>query len=200
MNHMVVDRSSYGHYFNSWSKVFRSKMEYNLLNLISRPSVDGFRKDLTRSSHPRLLVQDQFIDILKRSLLGERIFRFSPDSLSKLVAKVNYDCNTTKISTLMSLSVLVWRCVTRAPRLLSERETRCRMDVDNRKRLCSPLPETYFGNAKETNKWSILMVEFDIKGFFFFSFLFFSNNNLTFVVFFKLTNSSPNHKHSNDTP
>ncbi|MFS7911108.1 putative transferase [Helianthus anomalus] len=39
MNHMVVDGSSFWHFFNSWSEVFRSKRENNPLNQISRPPV-----------------------------------------------------------------------------------------------------------------------------------------------------------------
>ncbi|MFS7911106.1 putative shikimate O-hydroxycinnamoyltransferase [Helianthus anomalus] len=99
------------------------------------------------------MLRPWFIDRPKRSLLRERIFQFSSNSLSKLKAKVNYECNTTKISTLQALSAFVWRSVTRAQRLPRELETSCRM-ADNRERLSPPLPETYFV-MQTKNRWSI---------------------------------------------
>ncbi|KAJ0785737.1 putative shikimate O-hydroxycinnamoyltransferase [Helianthus annuus] len=130
--HMVVDGSS----------------EHDLLDHISRPP--ALQRWVPEGCHKMITLpftsEDQFIDRPKRSLLRERIFHLSTGSLSKLKAKVNYECNTTKISTLQALCSIVWRCVTRARRLPREQETGCRMAADNRKRLSPPLPETYFGN------------------------------------------------------
>ncbi|KAI7728466.1 hypothetical protein M8C21_030018 [Ambrosia artemisiifolia] len=148
-NHMVVDGSAFWHFFNSWSEVFRSKRENNLLHHISRPPVierwipEGCDKIITLP----FTSDDQFIERPNHSLLRERFFHFSKDSLLKLKAKMNYECNTTKISTLQALSAVVWRCVTRARGLTGEQETGCRMAADNRKRLSPPLPETYLGNS-----------------------------------------------------
>ncbi|KAJ0785736.1 putative putrescine N-hydroxycinnamoyltransferase [Helianthus annuus] len=64
MNHMVVDGSSLWHFSNSWSEVFRSKRENNLLNHNSRPPVierwvpEGRNKIIT----PPFTTEDQFID------------------------------------------------------------------------------------------------------------------------------------------
>ncbi|KAJ0795373.1 putative shikimate O-hydroxycinnamoyltransferase [Helianthus annuus] len=80
-------------------------------------------------------------------MLRERIFHFSSDSLAKLKAKANSECGTTKISTLQSLSAVVWRCVTRAQRFPVDQETGCMMAVNNRSRLSPPVPENYFGNV-----------------------------------------------------
>ncbi|KAF5817633.1 putative transferase [Helianthus annuus] len=148
-NHMVVDGSSFWHFFNSWSEVFRSKRKHDLLDHISRPP--ALQRWVPEGCHKMITLpftsEDQFIDRPKRSLLRERIFHFSTGSLSKLKVKVNYECNTTKISTLQALCAIVWRCVTRARRIPREQETGCRMAADNRKRLSPPLPETYFGNS-----------------------------------------------------
>ncbi|KAI3762959.1 hypothetical protein L1987_53404 [Smallanthus sonchifolius] len=95
----------------------------------------------------RSVNEDQFIDRPNPPFLKQRIFHFSSDSLLKLKDKVNSECNTTKISTLQSLSALVWRCVTRARRLPLEQETTCRMATENRKRLLPPLPDNYFSNS-----------------------------------------------------
>ncbi|CAI9267072.1 unnamed protein product [Lactuca saligna] len=150
INHMVVDGSSYWHFFNSWSEVFRSKAYKNGdLIPISRPPV--IQRWIPEGSDPILTLpfthEDEFIDRSYAPLLRERIFHFSSASLSKLKGKVNSECNTTKISSLKALSAVVWRCVTRARRLPADRETGCRLAFNNRHRLSPPLPETYLGNS-----------------------------------------------------
>ncbi|XP_076919816.1 putative acetyltransferase At3g50280 [Bidens hawaiensis] len=147
VNHMVADGSSFWHFFNSWSEVFRS-------NTISRPPV--IKRWVPPGSDPIITLpftrEDQFIERPSPSCLRVRNFHFSSDSLVKLKAKANSECNTTKISTLQSLTALVWRCMTRARRLLPDQETSCRMAADNRKRLSPPLPETYFGTSLHSVK------------------------------------------------
>ncbi|KAD6119142.1 hypothetical protein E3N88_10413 [Mikania micrantha] len=152
INHMVVDGSSFWHFFNSLSEVFQSKQKTDLLAPISRPPV--LKRWVPAGSGPILTLpfthDDEYIDRPNRPLLRERIFRFSSDSLAKLKAKVNSECNTTKISTLQSLSAVVWRSVTRARRFPADKETGCRLAVNNRSRLSPPLPENYFGNSIQT--------------------------------------------------
>ncbi|KAJ0604068.1 putative quinate O-hydroxycinnamoyltransferase [Helianthus annuus] len=176
INHMVVDGASFWHFFNSWSEVFQSKRKNDLLDPISRPPV--IERWVPDGSGPILTLpfahEDEFIDRPYPPVLRERIFRFSSDSLAKLKAKVNSECNTTKISTLQSLSALVWRCVTRARRFPADKETGCRygfspvkmsranatwvrlkfykprpsrLAVNNRSRLSPPLPDNYLGNC-----------------------------------------------------
>ncbi|KAM0008765.1 putative quinate O-hydroxycinnamoyltransferase [Helianthus debilis subsp. tardiflorus] len=149
INHMLVDGASFWHFFNSWSEVFQSKRKNDLLDPISRPPV--IERWVPDGSGPILTLpfahEDEFIDRPYPPVLRERIFRFSSDSLAKLKAKVNSECNTTKISTLQSLSALVWRCVTRARRFPADKETGCRLAVNNRSRLSPPLPENYLGNC-----------------------------------------------------
>ncbi|KAJ0776542.1 putative quinate O-hydroxycinnamoyltransferase [Helianthus annuus] len=149
INHMVVDGTSFWHFFNSWSEIFRSKRGNDLLDPILRPPV--IERWVPAGSEPILTLpfahEDEFIDRPNPPVLRERIFRFSSDSLAKLKAKVNSECNTTKISTLQSLSALVWRCMTRARQFPAEKETGCRLAVNNRRRLSPPLPDNYFGNC-----------------------------------------------------
>ncbi|XP_023728467.1 uncharacterized acetyltransferase At3g50280 [Lactuca sativa] len=151
MNHMVVDGTSYWLFFNSWSEVFRSKAYKNgdLIPIISRPPV--MQRWIPEGSDPIITLpfthEDEFIDRPNRPLLRERIFHVSSASLSKLKAKANSECNTTKISSLQALSAVVWRCVTRARRLPADQKTGCSLAFNNRHRLSPPLPETYFGNS-----------------------------------------------------
>ncbi|KAI3773755.1 hypothetical protein L1987_48287 [Smallanthus sonchifolius] len=82
--------------------------------------------------------EDQIIERPNHQVSRERFFRFSSHSLSKLKAKVNSECNATKIiSTLQSLSALVWRCVTRARRLPAGEQTTCGLPVNNRILTCN---------------------------------------------------------------
>ncbi|RDX59161.1 putative acetyltransferase, partial [Mucuna pruriens] len=80
-------------------------------------------------------------------LLRERIFHFSAESIAKLKAKVNSECNTTKISSFQSLSALVWRSITRACSLPYEQRTSCKLVANNRSRMEPALPQEYFGNS-----------------------------------------------------
>ncbi|XP_024972920.1 uncharacterized acetyltransferase At3g50280-like [Cynara cardunculus var. scolymus] len=152
INHMVVDGTSYWHFFNSWSEVFQSKTQNGNIAPISRPPV--LERWIPTGSDPVLSLpfthNDEFLDRPNRPFLRERIFHFSSESLSKFKAKVNSECNTTKISTLQCLSALMWRCVTRARRAPENKETGCRLAVNNRSRLSPPLPDNYFGNSIQT--------------------------------------------------
>ncbi|KAI3684700.1 hypothetical protein L6452_33925 [Arctium lappa] len=148
INHMVADGTSYWHFFNSWSQVFRSKTQNGHFAPVSRPPI--LERWIPEGSDPIISLpftdNDELIERYNRPVLRERIFYFSSDALSKLKSKVNSECNTTKISTLQGLSALVWRCVTRARRLPADQETGCRLAVNNRSRISPPVPETYFGN------------------------------------------------------
>ncbi|KAI3773756.1 hypothetical protein L1987_48288 [Smallanthus sonchifolius] len=145
INHMLVDGTSYWHFFNSWSEMFNSKTR----DSISRPPV--LDRWFPPGSGPIIPLpfahEDQIIERPNHQVFRERFFRFSSDSLSKLKAKVNSECNETKvISTLQSLSALVWRCMTRARRLSAGEQTTCGLPVNNRSRLSPPVHENYFGN------------------------------------------------------
>ncbi|KAI3773757.1 hypothetical protein L1987_48289 [Smallanthus sonchifolius] len=147
MNHMVADGTSYWHFFNSWSQMFKSK------NVSRPPLLDRW---VPEGSDPIFTLpfthEDQFIERPNHPLLRERIFHFSSDSLAKLKAKANSECNTTKISTLQSLSALVWRCMTRARRVSADQKTSCSLAVNNRSRLSPHVPENYLGNLVQTVK------------------------------------------------
>ncbi|KAJ4967387.1 hypothetical protein NE237_019236 [Protea cynaroides] len=86
-----------------------------------------------------------------RVALRDKFFHFSSQSIARLKAKANSECNTTTISSLQALSALVWRCVTRSRRHLpSHQKTSCRFAINNRSRLNPPLSPDYFGNFIQT--------------------------------------------------
>ena len=79
--------------------------------------------------------------------MRERVFHFSSESLAKVKAKANAESDTTKISSLQALSAHVWRCITRTRNLPPDQETSCMMAINNRTRLCPPVPQEYVGNC-----------------------------------------------------
>ena len=146
-NHSIVDGTSFWHFLNAWLEIFYAQ-EKN--TSISRPPIlnrwfpDGCGPvvSLPFTHH------DQFISRFEAPILRERIFHFSSESIAKLKAKANAECNSNKISSFQALSALVWRSITRAHCLPHEQKTICGLAVNNRTRLGPPpLPENYFGNS-----------------------------------------------------
>ncbi|KAL7240608.1 hypothetical protein ACSBR2_006298 [Camellia fascicularis] len=142
INHVVVDGTSYWHFFNTWSDIF---MRNN--SSISRPPVlnrYGPVLNLPFTHH------DQFISRYEAPPLRERFFHLSSESIAKLKAKVNGECQTNRISSLQSVSALIWRCITRTRRLPYNQKTSCIMSMNIRTRIEPQLPEGYFGNSVQT--------------------------------------------------
>ncbi|XP_076936372.1 putative acetyltransferase At3g50280 [Bidens hawaiensis] len=152
INHMLVDGTSFWHFFNSWSEMFKYKSDH--LTHISRPPI--LDRWIMVGSDPIITLpfthEDQFIIRPDCPMLRERIFHFSSESLAKLKTKANSECNTTKISTLQSLSATVWRCVTRARRIPADGNTSCSLAVSNRSRISPTISENYLGNMVQTLK------------------------------------------------
>lgn len=151
INHSMVDGTSFWHFFNAWSEVFTAQEKNSSISL-SRPPIlkrwfpDGYGPiiNLPFTHH------DEFISRFEAPVLRERIFHFSSESIAKLKAKANAQCNSNKISSFQALSALVWRSITRARCFPHEQVTSCRLATGNRTRLDPPLPENYFGNSIQT--------------------------------------------------
>ena len=145
-NHSIVDGTSFWHFLNAWSEIFNAQ-EKN--TSISRPPI--LKRWFPDGCGPVVSLpfthHDQFISRFEAPILRERIFHFSSESIAKLKAKANAECNSNKISSFQALSALVWRSITRAHCLPHEQKTICGLAVNNRTRLDPPLPENYFGNS-----------------------------------------------------
>ncbi|KAF8404993.1 hypothetical protein HHK36_009888 [Tetracentron sinense] len=145
-NHSIGDGTSFWHFFNVWSEITRAQGK---CDCISRPPIykrwflDGHGPiiNLPFSHH------DDFIHRFALPPVRVRFFHFSPQSIARLKAKANQECQTSNISSFQALSALVWRSVTRARRLPSDQNTSCRLSINNRPRLNPPLSRDYFGNS-----------------------------------------------------
>ncbi|XP_072965032.1 protein ENHANCED PSEUDOMONAS SUSCEPTIBILITY 1-like [Typha angustifolia] len=149
MNHVLADGTSYWHFFQSWAEISRTKFTSELT--LSRPPVlDRWFIEGYGSPPIKLPFQDpsQFIYRYTPSLLRERMFHLSQESLAKLKAKANQeiqDIENITISSFQAMSSLMWRSITRARRLPPEQNTTCRLAIENRPRLRPPLSPNYFG-------------------------------------------------------
>ncbi|XP_059454633.1 uncharacterized acetyltransferase At3g50280-like [Corylus avellana] len=149
MNHCIVDGTSYWHFFNSWSEIFQA--EGNDISL-ARPPIHKrwFPDGCGPIVNLPFTHQDEIISRFEAPALRERVFHFSPESITKLKAKANAEYKTNKISSFQSLSALLWRCITRARHLPLDQITGCKLATNNRSRMDPPLSEDYFGNSIHT--------------------------------------------------
>ncbi|XP_004291090.1 PREDICTED: uncharacterized acetyltransferase At3g50280-like [Fragaria vesca subsp. vesca] len=149
MNHALGDGTSYWHFFNTWSEIFRAEENNITLSEISRPPVleRWFPYGLGPIFSLPYTNPDEFIERFEAPELRERIFHFSSESIAKIKSKANSECRTSKISSFQALSALLWRSLTRARGFAPNQETSCRLAANNRARINPPLSPNYFGNS-----------------------------------------------------
>ncbi|CAJ1973404.1 unnamed protein product [Sphenostylis stenocarpa] len=148
MNHSIGDGTSYWNFFNTWSQIFQAEShEYDVP--ISHQPIHNrwFPNNCSPPISLPFKHHDEFIERFEAPLLRERVFHFSAESIAKLKRKANLESNTTSISSLQSLSALVWRSITRALSPQSDQKTSCRLVANNRSRMEPSLPTEYFGNC-----------------------------------------------------
>ncbi|WCJ18021.1 HXXXD-type acyl-transferase family protein [Euphorbia peplus] len=144
MNHAMGDGTSFWHFFNTFSEIYR-----NGDDKISRPPIlnrwipDGYDKIISLP----FTNLDQFLSPLESPFLKERMFFFSSESIAKLKHRANSEQKTQKISSLQALSAFLWRCITRIRHLPENQVTSCRLACNDRSRLNPPVSENYFGNC-----------------------------------------------------
>ncbi|WOL08248.1 hypothetical protein Cni_G17000 [Canna indica] len=146
-NHAVGDGTSYWMFFNAWAEIARAggvAAELSRSPVHDRWFIDGDKESPIKLPFTR---PDEFIARLPLPLYRERIFHLSAGSIAQLKARANQECGMTSISSLQSISSLLWRCITRARGFPPEQITRCRVAAQNRSRLNPPLSPDYFGNA-----------------------------------------------------
>lgn len=166
INHVVVDGTSFWHFFNSWAEISRGNN--NSLNLSKPPVLQRYGTDhhrpirIPRSDHhfKRSIQEDQAVPPI---LLHERVFHFSKENIAKLKAKANLEVATNKISSLQALLSHLWRSVIRNKTLNPEEEISYRMLIGARPRL-QELPEQYFGNAVQAGSVTMKVKELQEQG------------------------------------
>ncbi|KAK2391721.1 putative acetyltransferase [Trifolium repens] len=146
MNHCIGDGTAYWNFFNTFSKIFQNDNHVSHQPINTRWFLDNYRPIINLPFKH----EDEFIHRYdETTILRERIFHFSAESIAKLKAKANKEIEsiTNKISSFQSLSALVWRSITRARQLEHDQRTTCKLAVNNRTRMKPSLPNEYFGNS-----------------------------------------------------
>ncbi|KAF3668378.1 putative laccase-11-like [Capsicum annuum] len=145
-NHVVVDGTSFGQFYSSWTEISRGLNVISKIPFLKRqfPFKINHFSDRISIPNERINAGHRFIP---PTMLRERVFHFSKESVAKLKAKANHEMNTTKISSLQAVLAHVWRSVIRCRRLDLSQETTFEVSIDMRERLNPPLPEGFFGNA-----------------------------------------------------
>ncbi|WZZ37925.1 hypothetical protein YC2023_034184 [Brassica napus] len=142
MNHSIGDGCTFWHFFNSFSDIFTN--HNNLFCLKNPPIFREVSGPLCRLPYSPL-DKSSISHQSESPVLKERMFHFSSETVRSLKSKANQDCNTTTISSLQSLTAVIWRSITRARKAPNDQETTCRFAADSRSRMDPPLPTNHVG-------------------------------------------------------
>ncbi|XP_074309560.1 putative acetyltransferase At3g50280 [Silene latifolia] len=136
VNHVVIDGTSVLHFQRVWSHIFMGTFSGSVrLPLVKQPDF----------IHGRVFkLPYRFSPMSEEPELRRRFIRFSPQSLKRIKAIANNSNNT--ISTFLSLTAFVWKCITRVRKLNPNELTTCALPVNLRPRFNPPLTSDYFGN------------------------------------------------------
>ncbi|RAL41671.1 hypothetical protein DM860_008853 [Cuscuta australis] len=141
LNHTLADGTSFWNFFRSWSELSRGLPHLSTPPVLDRWFPDNFPRPVP------LPGEISFLGNLPPSLLPERVFHLSKESIAKLKEKANSEMGMPQnsISSLQAYTAHVWRSLTRARRLDLDEDVRVIMGVGTRARV--PLPEGYWGNG-----------------------------------------------------
>ncbi|KAL0325490.1 UNVERIFIED_CONTAM: putative acetyltransferase [Sesamum radiatum] len=173
INHLLVDATSFWHFFNSWAEISRGDHENFVHDPISKLPIlnrDQLTLDLVGSSDVKIYNEYLILDKVSAAhespcLLRDRVFHFTKESVAKLKARANKEVVESKgqISSLQAVIAHVWRSIIRCRSAMNSgtQETTFEIPIGARQRLNPPLPEEYFGNSVfpgivTTEAWKIL--------------------------------------------
>ncbi|CAM0870991.1 unnamed protein product [Alopecurus aequalis] len=157
-NHCLSDGTALWDFLNFWAAIARSKIGLSSPQeatppppLLERWSLHG------GTASAAVLPCADLWELIERPSpppLRERMVHFSAESLAALKERAREEllaagdaAGAAALTRFQALSSLLWRCITRARRLLPEQETTCRASMNNRARVRPPLPREYFGIA-----------------------------------------------------
>nr|GMC58293.1 BAHD acyltransferase DCR [Ipomoea batatas] len=149
-NHAVLDGMSTWHFMSSWAEICSGATCISTPPFVDRSKARNTRVKLTNLSkpsdapeHANSVANGDATSAKHAPILREKVFKFSESAIDQIKARANA---SKPFSTFQSLSSHVWSAVTRARQLNPEDYTVFTVFIDCRKRLETPIPETYFGN------------------------------------------------------
>ncbi|XP_057781626.1 protein ENHANCED PSEUDOMONAS SUSCEPTIBILITY 1-like [Salvia miltiorrhiza] len=142
-NHVVVDDTSFWHFFNSWSEISRGSESISKSPIFDRCNTTAAAAVDNRLIHIPTLEKN----LIAPSRLRQKVFHFSKEKLFQLKAKAKSEAGTEKISTLQALIAHLWRSTVRSQIANNYPTTGVlKIVIGARARMLS-LPDGYFGNA-----------------------------------------------------
>ncbi|XP_007021469.2 PREDICTED: uncharacterized acetyltransferase At3g50280 [Theobroma cacao] len=142
-NHVVVDGTSFVHFFNCWAEISRGSIELAKPPALQRWFPNGIEGPVG-IPNSYLTYGHDFIP----PCLQVRFFHFTKASIANLKAKANAEVGTDKISSLQALLSHIWRTVIRCKNLDPVEETNFFLPVSAKSRLYQ-LSQQYIGNAMQ---------------------------------------------------
>ncbi|ONI25372.1 hypothetical protein PRUPE_2G298600 [Prunus persica] len=146
-NHAILDGTSTWHFMSSWAEICNGSKSISAEPFLDRTQARNTRVKLDLSPPPSN--GDASSNAKADPNLRERVFRFSEAAIDKIKSTINANApsdGSKPFSTFQSLSVHIWRHVTKARHLKPEDYTVFTVFADCRKRVDPPMPDTYFGN------------------------------------------------------
>ncbi|CAK7337331.1 unnamed protein product [Dovyalis caffra] len=144
-NHAILDGTSTWHFMSSWAQICSGLPSISVLPFLDRTKARNTKVKLQLSPPEQDPSSNGAID----PPLRERVFKFSESAIDKIKSELNSNPpsdGAKPFSTFQSLSVHIWRHVTKARQLKPDDCTVFTVFADCRKRVDPPMPESYFGN------------------------------------------------------
>ncbi|KAL6132043.1 hypothetical protein ACLB2K_070414 [Fragaria x ananassa] len=149
-NHAILDGTATWHFMSSWAEVCNGSSTISTRPFLERTKVRDTRVKLDLSLPPSNGNGTASSNgSASTPQLRERVFKFSDSAIDKIKSAVNANPpsdGSKPFSTFQSLSVHIWRHVTKARSLKPEDYTVFTVFADCRKRVNPPMPDSYFGN------------------------------------------------------
>ncbi|KAM0970745.1 hypothetical protein ACFX15_018179 [Malus domestica] len=158
INHVVVDGTSFWHFFNTWSEISHVGPSGKISQprpVFAREFYDGVIDlpiQLSFSNIQEIMTKKPLIrhGLSSPNSSQRVVFHFRKEKVVELKSKANVELGTTDNNTISSLQALMahlWRAVTRARNLNPDQEVSYRIAVGVRQRMELPLPKEYIGNG-----------------------------------------------------
>ncbi|PRQ60138.1 putative quinate O-hydroxycinnamoyltransferase [Rosa chinensis] len=151
-NHAILDGTATWHFMSSWAEICNGSPTISTRPFLERTKVRDTRVKLDLSPPPSNgngTANGASSNGNTSPQLRERVFKFSESAIDKIKSTVNANPpsdGSKPFSTFQSLSVHIWRHVTKARSLKPEDYTVFTVFADCRKRVDPPMPDSYFGN------------------------------------------------------
>ncbi|XP_048334829.1 protein ENHANCED PSEUDOMONAS SUSCEPTIBILITY 1 [Ziziphus jujuba] len=153
INHTVLDETSFWPFFNTWSRISRSRGSGDdgdgdrvseFPPVFDRQYLGGIIELPHQIPFPR---HNEIPEKSPPPPLKQRMLHFSREKIAQLKAKANVEMETDKISSLQTLMAHLWISITRVRNLEKDESVIYGIIMSMRGRIKPELPQHYLGNS-----------------------------------------------------